>query len=44
MADVEEARKAAGEFLKRTINARDGKVIKVTKVSDGWDTEVEVYE
>ena len=44
MADVEEARKAAGEFLKRTLNARDGKVIKVTKVSDGWDTEVEVYE
>ena len=44
MADVEEVRKVAGEFLNRTINARDGKVIKVTKVSDGWETEVEVYE
>lgn len=44
MADVEEARKAVGEFLKRTINAKDGKVIKVTKVTDGWETEVEVYE
>ena len=44
MADIEEARKVVGEFLKRTINARDGKVIKVTKVSDGWETEAEVYE
>ncbi len=44
MADIEEARKAVGEFLKKTINARDGKVIKVTKVSDGWETEAEVYE
>lgn len=44
MADVGEAREAVGNFLKKTLNAIDGKVIRVTKVSDGWETEAEVYE
>jgi hypothetical protein len=44
MANVEEASKMVSEFLKNTLNVKDVKVIKVGKVSDGWETEVEVYE
>ncbi len=44
MANVEEARKVITEFLKKTLNVKDVKVIKVSKVSDGWETEAEVYE
>lgn len=44
MANVEEASKMVSEFLKNTLNVKDVKVIKVAKVSDGWETEVEVYE
>lgn len=44
MADIEEAGKAVSEFLKKTLNAKDVKVIKATKTSDGWETEAEVYE
>ena len=42
--DIEEAKKAVSEFLKKTLNAKDVKVIKVIKVDDGWETEAEVYE
>jgi len=42
--DIEEARKAVSEFLKKTLNAKDVKVIKVAKVGDGWQAEAEVYE
>jgi hypothetical protein len=44
MANVEEVRKAVMEFLKRTHDAKDVKVTKVAKVSDGWETDAEVYE
>ncbi len=44
MANIEEARKVVAEFLKKTLNAKDVKVIKVAKVGDGWETETEVYE
>lgn len=44
MANIEEARKVASEFLKKSLNVEDVKVIKATKVSEGWETEVEVYE
>lgn len=44
MANVEEASKMVSEFLKNTLNVKDVKVIKVAKVSDGWETEAEVYE
>ena len=44
MADIEGARKAVAEFLKKTLNAKDVKVIKAAKVSDGWEAEAEVYE
>lgn len=44
MANMEEARIAVSEFLKKTLNVKDVKVIKAAKVSDGWETEAEVYE
>jgi len=44
MADIEGARKAVAEFLKKTLNAKEVKVIKAVKVGDGWETEAEVYE
>jgi len=44
MTNIEGAKKAVIEFLKKTLNVKDVKVIKATKVSDGWDTEAEVYE
>lgn len=44
MANIEETRKVVAEFLKKTLNVKDVKVIKAAKVSDGWETEAEVYE
>ena len=44
MAIIEDAKKAIAEFLKKTLDAKDVKVIKATKIGDGWETEAEVYE
>lgn len=44
MASIEETRKVVTDFLKDSLNAQDVKVIKIAKVSDGWETEDEVYE
>jgi len=44
MANIEEAQKAVSEFLKKTLNVREAKVIGVKKLENGWETEVEVYE
>lgn len=44
MANIEKATQAVSEFLKKALNVKDVKVIKVTKVDDGWETEAEVYE
>ncbi len=44
MANMEEVRKMASEFLKRAIDVKGEKVIKVAKVDGGWEAEVEVYE
>lgn len=44
MAAVVEVGKAVAEFLKKTLNVKDVKVIKATKVGDGWETKTEVYE
>ena len=44
MANIEEARKAVAEFLRKTLNVKDVKVIKTAKAGDGWETEAEVYE
>jgi len=44
MADIMQVGKAAAEFLKKTLNVKDVKVIRAEKVGDGWETEAEVYE
>jgi len=44
MANIGEAGQAVVEFLKRTLNIEDVKVIKAAKVDDGWETEAELYE
>lgn len=44
MANIEEARKAVSEFLKKTLNVKDVKVIKAAKAGDSWESEAEVYE
>jgi hypothetical protein len=44
MANIEDVRKAVVEFLKKTIGVKDVKVIKASKVGNGWETEAEVYE
>lgn len=44
MPNIEDAGKSVSEFLKKALNAKDAKVIKATKIEDGWDAEAEVYE
>jgi len=44
MANIEEARNVSSEFLRKTLNVKDVKVIKAGKVGDGWEAEAEVYE
>lgn len=44
MANINDARRVAGEFLEKTLEAKDVKMIKTAKVGDGWEAEAEVYE
>ena len=44
MSNIEDVRKAVTEFLKKALNVKDVKVIKVTKIGEGWESEAEVYE
>lgn len=44
MANIEDAMKAVSEFLKKTLNVKDVRVIKLTKVGEAWEAEAEVYE
>jgi len=44
MANIDEARKISCEFLKKVLDVKDAKVIKIAKVEEGWEAEVEVYE
>lgn len=44
MANVDAVRKTASEFLKKTLNVKDVKVIKAAKEGNGWDVDAEVYE
>ena len=44
MANIGEAGQAVVEFLKNTLHIQEVKVIKTTKVDDGWEAEAEVYE
>ena len=44
MANIGEAGQAVVEFLKNTLHVQEVKVIKATKVDNGWEAEAEVYE
>ena len=44
MADMEEAGIRVSEFLKKTLNVKDVKIIKTARVGDGWEADAEVYE
>lgn len=44
MANIQEAREIAAEFLRKALNVKEVRVIGVTKVDNGWDTEAEVSE
>ena len=44
MANIGEVGQAVVEFLKNTLHIQEVKVIKATKVDDGWEAEAEVYE
>jgi len=44
MANIEEAREISSEFLKKTLNVKEIKVIKAARVQDGWEAEAEAYE
>ena len=44
MPNIEEAGKAAGDFLKKTLKVKETKVIKAVKAGAGWEVESEVYE
>ena len=44
MPNIEEAGKAAAEFLKKTLKVKETQVIKAVKAGTGWEVESEVYE
>ena len=44
MANINDAGRVVDEFLKKTLEAKDVKMIKTAKVGDGWEAEAEVYE
>jgi len=44
MNAINEAGNVVGEFLKKTLGAREIKLIKTTKVDNLWEAEAEVYE
>jgi hypothetical protein len=44
MTNIEEAGTISSDFLKRTLNVKEVKIIKAGRLSDGWETEAEVYE
>jgi len=44
MRNIEEARVAGAEFLKKSLDVEDVKVIGIVKMDNGWEVEAEVYE
>lgn len=44
MTKIEEASKAAIDFLTRQLHANEVKITKAEKSSEGWELEAEVYE
>jgi len=44
MANIEEASRVSAQFLRSAINGKDVKVVRTTRLQDGWEAEAEVYE
>jgi len=44
MRGIEKVQQAACEFLKKTLNEKDAKVILAAKTGAGWEVDVEIYE
>ena len=44
MTNIEKVNELVSEFLKKVLNVKEVKVIRIIKVSDGWQSEAEVYE
>jgi len=44
MAEVAEASMISTEFLRSNLEVKDIKVIKITRLQDGWEAEAEVFE
>lgn len=44
MANIDDARKISYDFLKRALDVREARVIKIAKVEEGWEADLEVYE
>jgi hypothetical protein len=44
MANIQQARDTVVEFLRKTLNIDEVRVIGVRKIDSGWDAEAEVYE
>ncbi len=44
MASIEEVRAISIEFLEKTLNVKEVRIIKAGKVGDSWEAEAEVYE
>ncbi len=44
MSDIMEVRKKVSDFLKKNLEVKEVKVIKIGKENDNWVTESEVYE
>ena len=44
MANIEQASQTAVEFLKRTLQVGEVKILGAVKADDGWTIEAEVFE
>jgi hypothetical protein len=44
MASIDKAARAMCEFLKGTLSVEDARVVKLAKIPEGWEGDVEVYE
>lgn len=44
MNNIEEARKAVDDFLKKALKVKDVRLVKVARSGEGWNCEAEIYE
>jgi hypothetical protein len=44
MANIEEASVAVTDFLTRMLHPKDLKIVRTTRLTEGWEAEAEVYE